>query len=64
MSRRTMGRSVIMRYSVMFDEVAEAWAVVDTEAAGLTLAFHPTEEAAARAAAFENGRGPDIPAAE
>ncbi len=53
-----------MRYTVVFDHIAESWAVVDTLAAGVLIAHHPHEEDAWRgaSAAEELWRRQDSPA--
>ncbi len=45
-----------MRYTVMYDDVVDSWAVVDTKAAGLVVAFHKREEEAKDAAWGEEER--------
>ena len=33
-----------MRYTVVFDHIADSWAVVDTLASGILIAHHPQED--------------------
>ncbi len=45
-----------MRYKVMYDDLIDKWAVVDTKAAGLAIDFHDMEEDARNAAWGEEER--------
>lgn len=47
------------RYSVVYDDLVAQWAVVDSRAAGLVIAFHEDEEAANQAARDEEVAWPD-----
>lgn len=45
-----------MRFKVMYDDLVDKWAVVDTKAAGLAIGFHDIEEDARNAALGEEER--------
>ncbi len=45
-----------MRYTIMYDDILNSWAVVDTKAAGMVIAIHEGEEAARDAAWREEER--------
>ena len=51
-----------MRYKVMYDDLVAKWAVVDSKAAGLVIAYHRLKESAyEEAQSKENQDGsPDI----
>ncbi len=45
-----------MRYTIMYDDIVKSWAVVDTMAVGMVIAFHDDEDAAKDAAWREEER--------